>query len=209
LPLSLFAGFHSSQRRKLYDNNGHILIEPLLLVLVTFLTVLNAVRNTRDFRLVLLALAWCGLVIAFLSLLQSFLTGVPYGRGGSWIFETERDVVTRVGGLGIHPNDLPVTLAVLLPLYFFLLDHEKRSRLLKGIYFLGIPLLTLTVFLTYTRGGFICLLTACFLIFKKRLNAKYMIGLALLLTSIVAFIPGAFGRGWSASERPILPEQAG
>lgn len=175
-----------------YDAHGRILIEPLLLVLVTFFALQNAVRNFRDFRVVFIALAWCGLTITLLALVQSFITGVAHGRGALWLYQSGEGEVRRVGGLGLHPNDLPVTLAALLPVYFFFLDQEKRSPWLRAMSLVVIPVATLTAFLTYTRGGFLCLAAAFFLIFSKRLNAKYTISFVFLIVIIAVLVPNAF-----------------
>ncbi len=175
-----------------YDPYGRILIEPLLLVLVVFFALQNAVRNFRDFRIVLIALAWCGLTITLLALIQSFITGVAHGRGALWLYQSGEGEIRRVGGLGLHPNDLPVTLAALLPVYFFFLDQEKRSPFLRAISLCAIPVATLTAFSTYTRGGFLCLAAAFFLIFSKRVNAKYTIGFVFLMMIIAVLVPDAF-----------------
>jgi O-antigen ligase len=173
-----------------YDINGRLLIEPLLLVAVSFFATLNAVRSLRDLNIILRTLAVIGVTIAILTLVQSFVTGIMHGR--EWIYVGEQALVNRAGSLGIDPNEVAATLATLLPVFFFLFDNEKNSTLRRMLYLWGIPLAVLTVFLTYSRGGFICLLAAFFLIFKKRVQAKYVIGFVALLFIIVVFVPFSF-----------------
>jgi len=174
----------------IYDRNGRLLIEPLLLVFVLFFATLNAIRNFRDFQIILNTLVLIGVTISLLTLVQSFVTGIVNGR--AWIYIGEEAMITRAGSLGIDPNEVAATLATLLPLFFLLFDNEKSSIVRRTLYLLGIPLVVLTVFLTYSRGGFICLLAAFFLIFKKRLQVKNVIGFAALLVLIVVFTPSAF-----------------
>jgi O-antigen ligase len=174
----------------IYDRNGRFLIEPLLLVFVSFFATLNAIRSFRDFQIILFTLVLIGITISLLTLVQSFTTGIVHGR--AWIYMGEEAMVIRAGSVGIDPNEVATTLATLLPFIFFFLNNEKSSAIRRRLCLLSIPLVVLTVFLTYSRGGFLCLLAAFFLIFKKRLRAKYVIGLAVLLVIIVALVPFTF-----------------
>jgi O-antigen ligase len=174
----------------MYDRSGRLLIEPLLLVGISFFATLNAVRNFRDFQIILITLALIGVTISLLTLVQSFVTGIVHGRG--WVYMGEQEKIIRAGSLGIDPNEVAATLATLLPLFFFLFDSENRSALRRLFYLWSIPLAILTIFLTYSRGGFLCFIAALFLIFIKRLQAKYVIGLAVLLILIFVLVPSTF-----------------
>lgn len=188
IAISLILLFTKGQM--IYDSNNHLLIEPLLLVAVAFFATLNAVKSLSDLKIILNTFAVIGVTIALLTLVQSFITGIMTGQ--TWIYMGEQGMVNRAGSLGIDPNEVAATLATLLPVFFFLFDNEKSSTFRRTLYLLGIPLAILTIFLTYSRGGFLCLMVALFLIFKKRLLAKYVIGFAALVIIIFVLVPFTF-----------------
>jgi O-antigen ligase len=180
------------QGRSYYDLNGKLLIEPLLLVLVSFFVTLNAIHDEREFRFLLLTLGAIGITIAAATLVQSFITGVMFGRGANWIYSSEEGILRRAGTLGLNPNDVAFTLAVLLPVSYWHTQSHRNSPLVRGLFALSLPLLTLTVILTLSRGGFICLIVALLLIFYRMLKAKYVIAFFLLCFGVVLFTPAAF-----------------
>jgi O-antigen ligase len=173
-----------------YDLFGHHLIYSLLLVFIPFFVTLNAVRSSRDLRIVLATLAFIGLTISLLTLVQSFVTGDLYGR--SWAYKSEIGAVTRAGYFGNDPNFVAAMLAALLPIFYHLLNNEKQSIFIKGLCHFSIGLVVLTVFLTYSRTGFICMIAAFFLSFRKTIRVKHIISFAVLLIMIAFFVPGAF-----------------
>jgi len=176
----------------LYDAYGHLLIEQLLLVFVSFFATINAVRSMRDLQIVIKTLVGIGLTISLMTLVQSFVTGNFFGLGRSWSYQRVDAAVIRAGSLGIEPNGVAATLAVLLPLFCYFLYDGKRSVFINGLYYVGVLLVVLTIFLTYSRTGFVCLTAACFLIFGKKLSIKNIIVFLSLLLMVVIVIPGAF-----------------
>lgn|GEM_PF-2685576 len=174
----------------LYDLSGHLIIEPLLLIFAAFFITLNAVRSSRDFRIVLATLAWGGLTIALLTLIQSFVTGSLSDR--MWAFESEGELYARAGTMGINPNGVAMDLTALLPLLFFLFKYDKPSILWRSFYRLSIFLFVLVTCLTYSRAGFVNLIVIFILISRKRLSSQYVVGLAALMIAILIVVPEAF-----------------
>jgi O-antigen ligase len=174
----------------LHDRPAGFFIEPLLLVSVSFFATINTVRNMADFRKVLFILSFTGVVISLLTIVQSFFTGIM--TGASYAYESEADLYTRAATAGLGPNGVAFTLVTILPFFFYLLDNEKGSILVKRLCILGIPLAVLTIFLTFSRGGFICLFVGFLLILRRRLNLKYFMGVVVLFLMIAILVPGAF-----------------
>jgi len=164
--------------------------EPLLLISVSFFATINTVRSMTDLRKVLLILGFTGLAISLLTIVQSFFTGIM--SGASYAYESEADLYTRAATAGLGPNGVAFTLVTILPFFFYFVDNEERSILVKRLCIVGIPLAVLTIFLTFSRGGFICLIIAFLLILRRRLNLKYFMGVVVLFLMIAILVPGAF-----------------
>jgi O-antigen ligase len=99
----------------------------------------------------------------------------------------------RYAAAGFDPNDLALTLALSLPLSFYLARRARRSR--AWIYWLQMALAFLTILLSASRTGF---LTACLAATIVPLGARYMsrterrliaLGLAAAVTGAMAVIP--------------------
>jgi O-antigen ligase len=183
--ISLFAKGHT-----LYDYNDRIMIEPLLLAVVAFFGLLNAIRSAKDYRMILLTLSWAAVIICVLTLVQSFITGLLSGK--SYAYYGASGTFTRAATVGLNPNDVAFNLTTLLPLIFFLFFQEKRSGILKALRLASILLIVVTVLLTFSRAGLVSLFVALFLIFRKRLGAKYRFGLIALIIGLAFVLPGAF-----------------
>jgi O-antigen ligase len=164
--------------------------EPLLLVAVSFFTTINVVRSMANLRTVLVVLGFIGVTISVLTIVQSFFTGLM--SGASYAYESDADLYTRAATTGLGPNGVAFTLVTTLPVFFYLLENEKSSILVKRLCILGIPLAVLTIFLTFSRGGFICLFVGFLLILRRKLNFKYLMGVLVLFLIIVFWVPAAF-----------------
>jgi len=101
----------------------------------------------------------------------------------------------RYATAGFDPNDLALTLALSIPLSFYLARRARRSR--AWIYWLQIAMAFLTILLSASRTGF---LTACLAAAIVPLGARYMgrterrliaVGLLAVVAGAVAVIPAA------------------
>ncbi|MCG8604268.1 O-antigen ligase family protein [bacterium] len=164
-------------------------IEPLLLVLVCYFVLINVVRNFRDFRIILNTLALSGITIAILSVVQSFATGITFGKGAYWVYHGSSGLIQRAGTLGLNPNGIAIILSALLPLFVFLSENERKSFVRKKLYILAIPLLALTTLLTLSRAGFIGLIIAFLLISRRRLKPTYLISIGILMVVVFLYVP--------------------
>ena len=123
---------------------------------------------------------------------QSFVTGIVFGRGASWVYKSTTGLAIRAGSLVLNPNEIAVILPMLLPLFFYSIESRKTSRIVKYLYTLGIPVLVLTTVLTLSRMGFICLIVAFFLIFRKKLNPNHLLSMGIMVTILLLFTPNAY-----------------
>jgi len=171
-----------------YDRRGYSLVEPLLLVLISYFALLNTVRNWAELKIVLQTFVVIGVTLALLSIIQSFFTGLASGDLRAYHGET--GLYTRASTVGLGPNGLALMLATLLPWFFCHFENDAIMK--KRLCQLSLPLMALTIFLTFSRGGFICMAVAFLLILRKRLSLKFLLGFAAVLIMIFIAVPDAF-----------------
>ena len=180
-----------------------IKVSNLWLVLESWLIFLYFANNIRDRRLMFNVVA----VFILTGVLQSFLGIAQHLAGGALglqVFgETKSynvvaggaEVISRVSGTFGHPNNLAgyLVMLVLLNLALFWAPISSRLKLLLCPAFL---LITTTLILTYSRGGWLALgcgtlitLYLCFL----RWSRNRAVSLIITLTLIGIFVVGSVG----------------
>lgn len=175
-----------------YDYHGNPILEALLLVFTIYFATINTMRQRSDFQVVLKAFIFIGLTIALLASIQSFVTGSFFGLGRSWTYEGTNTTVIRAGSLGIDPNGVAITLAAFLPLLYFCLNNANTGSILKLFHYFSFFLFIMTIFLTYSRIGFACLLAVLYLILKQKINLNKLIVLIAVLMIVIVGLPGEF-----------------
>lgn len=189
------------QGQVMYDRNGRILLEPLLLVFVAFFTVSNTIKNWATLWRFLIVLVWAGFTISVLTLIQSFT-----GEGMGWAYQNEGERFVRAGTMGINPNGVAMALTALLPIVYFLLDNARNAPLLKSFCFLNIGLFIVTTFMTYSRAGFFNLVIFLLFTMARKLNTKQIVSAVVLITVIYLNVPDAF---WERIESITTTDKTG
>lgn len=124
----------------------------------------------------LLGMAWlvwefCPTEARVASIMRAYVFGTfyaDYDTISRWL-SAHQTYYQRYATAGFDPNDLALTLALSIPLSFYLAVRARRSR--AWIYWLQIAMALLTILLSASRTGFV---TACLAISIVPLGAKYM-----------------------------------
>jgi O-antigen ligase len=182
--------------RSLYDISGRLLIKEFLVIFFIFIAIQNAVKDKKDFNAILRIIVLSGVTLCILCLVQTFITGIRSRGGFVYSNEFGGELVRQAGGMNWNPNAVAAFLAMIFPLPFFLLPWEK-SAIFKTLYVVSIPLTILTIFLTYSRAGFLYLIITITLILSRRWKVRYTLGLLLVLLITFASLPEAF---WARME---------
>jgi O-Antigen ligase len=165
-------------------------------VLIIFIVIVSAVNTAR--RL------WGIILIQSASVVAIAAVAVWRGRLSAGRLEG------LLGGSYSNPNDLALAAVISLPLCLALLSLS-RSRLGKAAWTMAILLLTYTVLLTGSRGGFLSLVvavTVCLLEFGIQGRRRYLLFLAVLAgaacwqsssTTLVERLKGTFNAKQDAS----------
>jgi len=124
-----------------------VIVEPVLLYFLLRQTKFSAEQLLRLVDALLLA----GLAVCILGLYQYFVSGDVIVAEG----------VRRMHGVYASPNNLSLFLGRIIPLAISALVIGKASR--RRVYGLGLLLLVLCLFLTYSRGGWLLSLPAAVL----------------------------------------------
>lgn len=116
-----------------------------------------------------------GAIISSLSIISAFLNNQEYD-------------FFRYSAYGFDPNDLGLTLALAIPLAWYV-SFTEPSRIMSWVYRLFVPVLVFGITLTASRGAFVALVVAlCFVvwtIFRLSLRYKFLLLTFVLFTSIV------------------------
>jgi O-antigen ligase len=104
-------------------------------------------------------------------------------------------IAGSIGGMFQNPNDLAVHLVIILPIVVAFIP-ATRSILLRIVYVLIAVLMTAAVIVTFSRGGFLGLVSGLgFFAFKasQRHRAPVLIIGSIVLVAIMVFAPGGYG----------------
>lgn len=174
--------------KSLYEVSGRILIKEFLVIFFIFIVTQNAIRNRKDFNNILRTVVFSGLALCILCLIETFLTGA-----GGFVYTSEfnGEQIRLAGGMGWNPNGVAAFLAMIFPLAYFLLPVEKSGKI-KLFYLVAIPLTIGTIFLTYSRAGFLYLAITFVFILTRRYKSRYVLGLSVILVAIFVFLPEIF-----------------
>lgn len=153
-------------------------------------------KEGKSFRKVIWTLIIIGLMFCSLSVIQS-ITGTfwsDYGGfaqvGASQVTGTFHD--KRVSGPIGDPNTYAQVMLVIFPLALDRFWREK-SNLLKVLAGLTLIIIPITVYLTYSRGGFVAMvimLAAIVYFYRPEFTRVVLVGLILLLA--IQFLPSTY-----------------
>lgn len=157
--------------------------------------VIYFIQEPTSFKNALWALLLAVLFMGGISVFQA-LTGTyqqPYFGFGNWQAQNTGDVGRyRLTGPYDNPNAYAQVLVAIIPLALDRVWQERRffMRLLAGLIFaIGV----LTVFLTYSRGGFLSMLFALgVLLVLRRPNFFPLLITAVLAYGLLQFLPTAY-----------------
>lgn len=164
--------------------------EKIVKVLLIFIVIVNVVRTELRLKLlILLALA----VSVYLSIgaLQDYQLGVlKFGK----IENNNLRVAGRIGGLFDNSNDLALHLVTMAPIAIAL-ALAKRGVVGKIVYLGSAALMVAGIVVTFSRGGFLGLVAASFILVRKlgrnnRVSATA--GFALAAVLFLALAPGDY-----------------
>ncbi|HZH91997.1 MAG TPA: O-antigen ligase family protein [Pyrinomonadaceae bacterium] len=150
-----------------------------------FIVIMNVARTERRLK----GLIFLGLAVGCMLSVGA----INDYRAGRFLVEGQR-VAGVVGGMFGNPNDLALHLVTMIPLAFGLLLHTRRW-LAKPLYAACIFVMVGGLIATFSRGGFLGLIGACFVLAWKmgRRNRALIIVLLLgLLVASVALAPGEY-----------------
>ena len=155
-----------------------------LKVLLIFVLMVNVVNTFKRLRRLIEVTVVCGTLLAFGSLVQ-FARGQNLGDGFR--------ATGIVGGMFGNPNDLALSLNILLPLAIGL-ALSRPAIAVKLFYWSCAGLLGLATLVSYSRAGFLTLAVVG-LFLMVRLRRRYPAFLALGVTAalvVVLVAPGSF-----------------
>jgi O-antigen ligase len=169
--------------------SAEILLDAYLKTLVVFWLLVGVVTTTTRLRRVALAL----------TLMAAPLAGFALRQFGTGQFAEASGSVKRIVGfesaLTQNPNDLALMLNLILPLTLALALSERRP--LRRLLLLGGAALdAAAVILTFSRAGFLCLLTTGAIYFARLVRRPGRVGaIAVLLIGLTAlpFLPAGYG----------------
>jgi O-antigen ligase/polysaccharide polymerase Wzy-like membrane protein len=155
-----------------------------LKVLLIFVLMINVVNSFKRLRRLIEVTVVCGTLLALGSLIQ-FARGQNLGDGFR--------ATGIVGGMFGNPNDLALSLNILLPIAIGL-ALSRRTIALKLFYWGCAGLLGLAVLVSYSRAGFLTVaVVGLFLMvrLRRRYPAFLALGVAAALV-VVVMAPGSF-----------------
>jgi probable O-glycosylation ligase (exosortase A-associated) len=164
------------------------LIDPFLKSLIVFWLLASVVVTSERLR----RTAWC---LVLMTTPLAF-TGVRHLLSGVFVPEGNAPGFARIAGyeapLTANPNDLALTLNLILPLGVALLLTVKRP-ILRALVLAVVALDVLAVISTFSRGGFLTLATillAYIVRLRRRFSAVLLLPLMLLLC--VPLLPSGY-----------------
>jgi O-antigen ligase len=169
-----------------------LLLDMFIKVMIIFVLMINVVTTPKRLRLMVSLVVVCGTIFALLAI-KSYLVG-------DFTIVERKDVgvvglriTGAVGGFFGNPNDLATSLNMLLPLA---VARALTSHGLKRVfYFLCGAILTGGVIVTFSRGGFLGLLTMGGLLLWKagrKNRATTAMAFAVMFGVFVLAMPGGY-----------------
>lgn len=148
-------------------------------VVTMFVVMINVVRTEGRLR----AMLWLALVVSLMlsvSALYDYHTGKLAPNGDR--------IEGALGGLFENPNDLALHLVTMVPLAAGLL-FAARTRAAKALYGAAALLMTLAVIITYSRGGFLALACASFVMaWKLKRKNRALVVVGFLVAGAIFFM---------------------
>lgn len=164
--------------------------EMLLKTLLIFIVLVNVVRT--ELRLKLLLLLVLGVSI-YLSI--NAINDYRAGNFATGALEThDLRIGGRIKGLFENSNDLAMHLVSIIPIAVAL-GLSGRNPLKKLIYFGVTGLMVAAVVVTFSRGGFIGLVAATFVLVRRLGKKNRVMTMGALVFAVILFVglaPGAF-----------------
>lgn len=162
----------------------------LLKTLIIFIVLVNVVRTELRLKLLLFLVLGVSVYLS-INAINDYRAGV-FATGTAETFDLR--IGGRIKGLFENSNDLALHLVSMVPIAV-VLGLAGRNPLKKLVYFGMAALMVGAVTVTFSRGGFIGLVAAAFMLFR-RLGKKNRVATtgALVFTVILfmALAPGAF-----------------
>jgi O-antigen ligase len=170
-----------------------VLLDLFLKVGIIFVLLINVIDTRERLRSLLSLVVVCGTIFAALAI-KSYLVGEFVAVHRRDVGVVQLRIVGAVGGFFGNPNDLAVTLNMLLPLAVAL---TLLSGGVKRVFYAGCAAIMIGgVIVTFSRGGFLGLVAMCIvLLWKVGSQSRAMTALAFLLISgvFVLAMPGGYG----------------
>jgi putative inorganic carbon (HCO3(-)) transporter len=148
-----------------------------------FLVIVNAVRTETRMRL----LWWLVLIVSIylsINVIHDYQAGIF--KIGAAETSTQR-VKGAINGLFDNSNDLALHLVTIIPIAF-VMGIEKKGLLRKLIYFPLTLLMMAAVIITFSRGGFLGLITMGFVLARKLGRRNRTAAIATLVLAFVFFL---------------------
>ena len=162
----------------------------LLKVLVIFIVLVNVVRTESRLKLLLL-LVLCVSIYLSINAINDYRAGV-FATGA---LEThDLRIGGRIKGLFENSNDLALHLVSMIPIAV-VLGISGRNPLKKLIYFGVAALMVAGVTVSFSRGGFIGLVAATFVLVRRLGKKNRVMTMGALVFAVILFVglaPGAF-----------------
>lgn len=155
-------------------------------VVIIFIILTNTVRTQAKLSIMIMVLIGAGVLLSYQSI------GL-YQKG---VFAVDDYRVSSKSGLLSNPNDMALFLLLLIPIAIGL-GCAAKNRTLRILWFLMSILMSLCVFLTYSRGGFLGFVTVIGILVwklghKRRLSSIFIS--FLLFFSIIVIAPGNYNK---------------
>jgi hypothetical protein len=164
--------------------------EMLLKTILIFIVLVNVVRTEMRLKLLLLLVLGVSIYLS-INAINDYRTGI-FATGAAETHDLR--IAGRIKGLFENSNDLAMHLVSIIPIAVAL-GLSGRNPLKKLIYFGVTGLMVAAVVVTFSRGGFIGLVAATFVL-VRRLGKKNRVattaGLVFAVILFVALAPGAF-----------------
>ena len=154
-------------------------------LIMSVLMIENAVRNQRQFDILVKAMVMAGLIVALYGIYQHF-----FGTGGgeTWVDEDMfSEISTRVYSTLQNPNVLSEYLLLVIPLaaaWMFAAEGFIR----KAFYFIVCAVMCLCMVYTFSRGGWLGLLFAVF-IFLILVDRRFIFLIIAGAVALLLFSP--------------------
>ena len=169
-----------------------MLLDMFIKVIIIFILMINVVRTRSRLRLMMSLVVVCGTIFAALAI-KSYLVGDFTVIEKMNVGVVGLRITGAVGGFFGNPNDLATSLNMLLPLAVVLALTNRGSK--RVFYFLCSAILTAGVVVTFSRGGFLGLLTlGAVLMWKAGRQNRVVTAMAfaVMLGVMILAAPGGY-----------------